>query len=134
MSMVSRAFPWDSSPRYLIRDRDTAYGVVFRQRLRAMGIRDKPAAPRSPWQNPYVERLIGTIGRECLDHMIVFGEAHLRRILGSMPRIIMNRAFIARWTRMPHSTGRLSPSASSHHSLSSAAFITNIAESDFRHA
>ena len=79
---ITEAFPWDSSPRYLIRDRDTAYGVVFRQRLRAMGIRDKPTAPRSPWQNPYVERLIGTIRRECLDHMIVFGEAHLRRILG----------------------------------------------------
>jgi transposase InsO family protein len=79
---IIEAFPWDSAPRYLIRDRDTAYGVVFRQRLRAMGIRDKPTAPRSPWQNPYVERLIGTIRRECLDHMIVFGEAHLRRILG----------------------------------------------------
>src|SRR5438552_14639418 len=79
---IIEAFPWDSSPRYLIRDRDTVYGVVFRQRLRAMGIRDKPTAPRSPWQNPYVERLIGTIRRECLDHMIVFGEAHLRRILG----------------------------------------------------
>jgi transposase InsO family protein len=65
------AFPWDSAPRYLIRDRDTAYGPIFRQRLHAMGIRDKPTAPRSPWQNPYVERLIGTIRRECLDHMIV---------------------------------------------------------------
>ena len=54
---------------------------VFVQHLRAMGIRDKPIAPRSPWQNPYVERLIGTIRRECLDHMIVFGETHLRRIL-----------------------------------------------------
>jgi transposase InsO family protein len=79
---ITEAFPWNSSPRYLIRDRDTAYGLVFRQRLRAMGIRDKPTAPRSPWQNPYVERLIGTIRRECLDHLIVFGEAHLRRILG----------------------------------------------------
>ena len=78
---IIEAFPWDSAPRYLIRDRDTAYGPIFRQRLRAMGIRDKPTA-RSPWQNPYVERLIGTIRRECLDHMIVFGEAHLRRILG----------------------------------------------------
>jgi hypothetical protein len=58
------------------------YGLVFRQRLCAMGIRDKPTALRSPWQNPYVERLIGTIRPECLDHMIVFGEAHLRRILG----------------------------------------------------
>jgi transposase InsO family protein len=79
---ITEAFPWDSAPRYLIRDRDTAYGPVFVQRLRAMGIRDKPTAPRSPWQNPYVERLIGTIRRECLDHMIVFGQAHLRRNLG----------------------------------------------------
>jgi transposase InsO family protein len=76
---IIEAFPWDSSPRYLIRDRDTAYGLLFRQRLRAIGIRDKPTAPRSPWQNPYVERLIGTIRRECLDHIIVFWEAHLGR-------------------------------------------------------
>src|SRR4029453_6077878 len=79
---IIEAFPWARAPRYLIRDRDTAYGLIFRQRLGAMGIRDKPTAPRSPWQNPYVERLIGTIRRECLDHVIVFGEAHLRRILG----------------------------------------------------
>jgi Integrase core domain len=70
---ITEAFPWDSAPRYLVRDRDTAYGPIFVQRLRAMGIRDKPTAPRSPWQNPYVERLIGTIRRECLDHMIVRG-------------------------------------------------------------
>src|SRR5665811_919224 len=67
--------------RYLIRDRDASYWPVFVQRLRAMGIRDRPIAFRSPWQNAYVERLIGSIRRECLDHMIVFGEAHLRRIL-----------------------------------------------------
>jgi transposase InsO family protein len=79
---ITEAFPWNSAPRYLIRDRDTAYGPLFVQRLHAMGIRDKPIAPRSPWQNPYVERLIGTIRRECLDHMIVFGQAHLRRVLG----------------------------------------------------
>src|SRR5205823_8341873 len=112
----------------------TVYGVVFRQQLRAMGIRDKPTAPRSPWQNPYVERLIGSIRRECLDHMIVFGGRTCAGSWVGMPRIIMNRGFIARWTRMPHSIGRLSASVSSHHSLSSAAFITNIAESDFRHA
>ena len=80
---ITEAFPWGSAPRYLIRDRDTSYGRVFVQRLRAMGIRDGPIAPRSPWQNTYVERFIGSIRRECLDHMIVFGEAHLRRILGS---------------------------------------------------
>jgi transposase InsO family protein len=80
---ITEAFPWDYAPRYLIRDRDSSYGRVFVQRLRAMGIRDRPIAPRSPWQNAYVERLIGSIRRECLDHMIVFGEAHLRRILGA---------------------------------------------------
>ena len=71
------------APRYLIRDRDISYGPVFVQRLRAMGIRDRPIAFRSPWQNAYVERLIGSIRRECLDHMIVFGKAHLRQILGA---------------------------------------------------
>ncbi len=80
---ITEAFPWDHAVRYLIRDRDTSYGPVFLQRLRAMGIRDRPIAPRSPWQNAYVERLIGSIRRECLDHTIVFGEAHLRRILGA---------------------------------------------------
>jgi len=78
---VTEAFPWDYAPRYLIRDRDTSYGSVFLQRIRAMGIRDHPIAPQSPWQNADVERLIGSTRRECLDHMIVFGEAHLRRIL-----------------------------------------------------
>jgi transposase InsO family protein len=78
---LTEAFPWDDAPQYLIRDRDTSYGTAFVRRLRAMGIRDRPIAPRSPWQNAYVERLIGSIRRECLDHMIVFSAAHLRRIL-----------------------------------------------------
>jgi transposase InsO family protein len=80
---ITEAFPWDYAPEYLIRDRDRSYGSVFVRRLCAMGIRDRPIAPRSPWQNAYVERLIGTIRRECLDHMIVFGETHLRRIVGA---------------------------------------------------
>ena len=63
------------------RDRDRIYGSVVTRRLRAMGIRDKPTAPASPWQNGFVERLIGLIRRECLDHIIVFGEGHLRRTL-----------------------------------------------------
>jgi transposase InsO family protein len=79
---LTEAFPWTEAPRYLIRDRDGTYGAAVTRRLRAMGIRDKPIAPGSPWQNAYVERLIGAIRRECLDHVIVFGEAHLRRILG----------------------------------------------------
>ena len=78
---VSEAFPWDTAPEYLIRDRDGAYGEVFRRRLRSMGVRDRPTAPRAPWQNGYVERLIGSVRRECLDHMIIFNEGHLRRVL-----------------------------------------------------
>src|SRR5437870_6237315 len=80
---ITEAFPWNEAPRYLIRDRDQVYGVAVRHRLRAMGIRDKPIAPRSPWQNGFAERLIGSIRRECLDHIIVSGEIHLRRILKS---------------------------------------------------
>jgi transposase InsO family protein len=79
---ATEAFPWNEAPRYLIRDQDGIYGAATKRRLRAMGIRDKPIAPGAPWQNGYAERLIGTIRRECVDHLIVFGEAHLRRILG----------------------------------------------------
>src|SRR3981081_1215373 len=78
---ITEAFPWDMAPGYMIRDRDRIYGTVVRRRLRAMGVRDRPTAPASPWQNGFAERLIGSIRRECLDHIIVFGEAHLRRIL-----------------------------------------------------
>ena len=80
---ITEAFPWDDAPQYLIRDRDRIYGAVVTRRLRAMGIRDKPTAPASPWQNGFAERLIGSIRRECLDHIVVFSEAHLRRILRS---------------------------------------------------
>src|SRR6476469_3363750 len=80
---ITEAFPWDSAPGYLIRDRDCVFGSVVRQRLHAMGIRDKPIAPLSPWQNGFAERLVGSIRRECLDHIIVFGEEHLRRVLQS---------------------------------------------------
>jgi len=80
---ITEAFPWDAAPRYLIRDRDTAYGVAVTRRLRAMGIRDRPIAPRSPWQNGHVEGLIGSIRRECLDHVVVLGERHLRELLAN---------------------------------------------------
>jgi transposase InsO family protein len=80
---ISEAFPWNEAPRYLIRDRDGVYGTTATRRMRAMGIRDKPIAPGSPWQNCFAERLIGSIRRECLDHFVVLGEAHLRRILGA---------------------------------------------------
>jgi transposase InsO family protein len=78
---ITEAFPWRSAPTYLVRDNDGAYGHVFTRRLRAMGIRDRPISPRSPWQNGCAERLIGTVRRECLDQMISLGETHLRRIL-----------------------------------------------------
>jgi len=83
---LTEAFPWNDAPRYLIRDRDCIYGAVVTRRLRAMGIRDKPIAPASPWQNSFAERLIGSIRRECLDHLIVLGEPYLRRNLQAYAR------------------------------------------------
>jgi transposase InsO family protein len=80
---ITEAFPWTSAPAYLVRDNDRAYGHVFTSRVRAMGIRDRPITPRSPWQNGIAERLIGTLRHECLDHIVVFGEAHLRKILSA---------------------------------------------------
>src|SRR6202165_1985069 len=80
---ITDAFPWNEAPDYLIRDRDASYGPAVTRRLAAMGIRDHPTAPRSPWQNGHAERLIGSIRRECLDHVVVFGDAHLRRILAA---------------------------------------------------
>jgi hypothetical protein len=74
---ITEAFPWNEVPRYLIRDRDRIYGTIVTRRLQAMGIRDKPIAPASPWQNGFAERLIGSIRRECLDHLVVLSEAHL---------------------------------------------------------
>ena len=75
---IVEAFPWDTAPTYLVRDNDGAYGQAFIWRLRVMGIRDRPISPQSPWQNPYAERLIGSLRRDCLDHVLIFGERHLR--------------------------------------------------------
>ena len=80
---ITEAFPWASAPAYLVRDNDRAYGHVFTTRVTAMGIRDRPISPGSPWQNGIAERLIGTLRCECLDHMVIFSEAHLRRILSA---------------------------------------------------
>lgn len=80
---MTEAFPWGTAPRYLLRDRDKSYGPAFRHRVRAMGITEIITARRSPWQNPYVERLIGSIRRECLDHLIIINERHLRHVLSS---------------------------------------------------
>ncbi len=80
-NQLTAAFGWEQVPRYLIRDRDTCYGNLFIRRVRSLGIRDHPTPARSPWQNGYAERLIGSIRRECLDHVVVNGERHLRHIL-----------------------------------------------------
>jgi transposase InsO family protein len=80
-NQLTEACGREQAPRYLIRDRDGAYGEVFIRRLRSMGIRDRPTSPRSPWQNGFAERLIGSIRRECLDHVVVFNERHLRHVL-----------------------------------------------------
>jgi transposase InsO family protein len=83
---IVEAFPFDSAPRYLIRDRDSIYGTRFRNRVRSLGIEEVLMAPRSPWQNPYVERIIGSIRRECLNHVIIFNERHLRKMLKAYAR------------------------------------------------
>ena len=80
---IVEAFPWDTAPQYLIRDNDCCYGRAFINRIRAMGIRDRPISPRSPWQNANAERFIGTLRRECLDHVLIFGVRHLRQVLTS---------------------------------------------------
>ena len=82
-NQLTEACGWEQVPRHLIRDRDACYGNVFIRRVYSLGIRDHPTSPRSPWQNGYAERLIGSIRRECLDHIVVFGERHLRHILMS---------------------------------------------------
>ena len=82
-NQLTAACGWEQAPRYLIRDRDSAYGEIFIRRIRSMGIRDRPTSPRSPWQNGYAERLIASIRRECMDHIVVLGERHLRHVLQS---------------------------------------------------
>ena len=81
MQQMREAFPWDAAPRYVLRDRDAIYGRDFAAMIRHMGIEEVLTAPRSPWQNPFAERLVGSIRRECLDHVIVWNERSLRRTL-----------------------------------------------------
>jgi integrase-like protein len=88
---LTEACGWEWNPSYIVRDRDRVYGEIFTRRLRAMGIRDRPTAPRSPWQNGHTERLIGSIRRECLDHVVVFGERHLRHLLLILYSVTMAR-------------------------------------------
>ena len=78
---IVSAFSFETPPKYLLRDRDGVYGAEFTKRVTALGIEEKPIAPCAPWQNPYVERLIGTIRRECLDRVIILAERHLRTVI-----------------------------------------------------
>jgi len=78
---IVEAFPWETAPRYLLRDRDSIYSAAFQARVTNLGIEDVKIAPRSPWQNPYCERLIGSLRRDVLDHVIVLNERHLQRVL-----------------------------------------------------
>jgi putative transposase len=80
---VVEAFPWETAPSFLLRDRDASYSPVFSKRVAAMGVTEVVTAPSSLWQNPHVERVIGSIRRECLDHVVIFNERHLRRVLSS---------------------------------------------------
>jgi putative transposase len=96
---IVEAFPWDSAPRYLLRDRDSIYGSWFRARVHSLGIEETLIAPRSPWQSPYVERLIGSILRECLDHVIGLNERHLKRLLASYFHYY-HRWRVHRWLEM----------------------------------
>ena len=111
---ITDAFPWDEAPDYLIRGRDASYGHAVTRRLAAMGIRDHPTAPRSPWQNGIAERLIGSLRRECLDHVVVFGERHLRHLLLSymdyynVARTHLSLGKDAPDLRQVHATGRIS--------------------------
>ena len=131
---ITEAFPWNEAPRYLIRDRDRVYGAAVTRRLRAMGIRDKPIAPGSPWQNGFAERLIGSIRRECTDHVVALGEGHLRRILQSYARYY-NESRTHRSLNKDAPVHRAIESASvpSFHGRSSVDFTTDIAESSFRY-
>jgi Integrase core domain len=96
---IVNAFPNDSAPSYLLRDRDQVYGEQFRHRVKGLGIDEVLTAPQNPSQNPFVERLIGSIRRECLNHVLVLGERHLHRILTRYLVSYHQAVPISRWTR-----------------------------------
>jgi transposase InsO family protein len=123
---VANAFPWDEAPRHLIRDRDGAFGPAYTRRIRTMGIRDHPSAPRSPWQNGHVERVIGSIRREFLDHLMVFDEAQLRRVLKDYVSYYTRSGRISHWRRMRPIFGASKSSVSSQASRFWVGCITNM--------
>ncbi len=133
-NQITEACGWEQASRYLIRDRDGAYGEVFIRRLRSMGIRDRPTSPRSPWQNGYAERLIGSIRRECLDHVVVFSERHLRHLLRSYMKYYNGPARIYPWRRMHRSRAPSIAPETFFVVQFSADCTTNISASNLRQA
>ena len=131
---ITEAFPWDSAPKYLIRDNDRAFGVAFKARVQAMGIRDRPTSFRSPWQNGYAERLIGSIRRECTDHLIVFNAEHLRRILTKYATYYKELGLTFPSGRMRPARARSSGSETLSLIRSSAGYTIDMHESDFSEA
>src|SRR5713101_8362214 len=129
---ITDAFPWNEAPDYLIRDRDGSYGHAVTKRLAAMGIRDHPTAAQSPWQNGHAERVIGSIRRECLDHIVVFGEAHLRRILAAYAGYYNGFRTHLSLEKVRRAIGRSTGTARSQRGRSSADFIINTAGSSSR--
>jgi len=94
---IVNAFPWETSPRFLIRDNDGIYGSDFTERVESLGIEEVPIAPYSPWQNPYCARVIGSIRRECLNHVIVLNERHLKRILADYFGLLPQSERVSPW-------------------------------------
>src|SRR5271156_6626424 len=128
---ITEAFPWDEAPRYVIRDRDQIYGAVVTRRLRAMGIRDKPITPASPWQNGFAERLIGSIRRECLDHIIALVTRICAGPCDPMLVTTTTSVRIGHWTKMRRSLARFSALESSVRTRYSAGFIITTPGSRF---
>ena len=128
---LTEAYGWQPAPRYIIRDRDRVYGDIFTRRLRAMGIRDRPIAPRSPWQNGCAERLIGSIRRDCLDHVIVFSERHLRHLLKSYQNITTRPAPTCHYRRTRRSPAPSRPLVRRWPSRSWVGCTINTSEREF---
>ena len=122
---MTDAFPWDEAPRHLIRDRDGAFSPAYTRRIRAMGIRDHPTAPRSPWQNGHVERLIGSIRRESLDHRWCSTKRSCIAFLRITLLITTRPERISHWTKMLRVFGGRRSSAAAQRYQSSAGSIIN---------
>ena len=131
-NQLTEACGWEQAPRYLIRDRDAVFGELFVRRLRSMGIRDRPTSPRSPWQNGFAERLIGSIRREYLDHVVVFGERHLRYILLSYMKYYNESVRIYPWRRIRRSRAPSSGPGTFFVAQFSAGYTTNMSGFDLR--